>query len=92
MDYKGQKLCEEFYQMIIIGFAIIGFIVGFIVQSIPMTLFIHLIGFIVASIICLPNWPFYNRNPIVWQPKSIVTTSESSENTASTIATPTTSK
>ena len=25
-------------------------------------------GFLVASIICAPDWPFFNRNPVGWHP------------------------
>eukprot|EP00823_Brevimastigomonas_motovehiculus_P002126 TRINITY_DN1350_c3_g1_i1.p1 TRINITY_DN1350_c3_g1~~TRINITY_DN1350_c3_g1_i1.p1 ORF type:complete len:122 (-),score=25.56 TRINITY_DN1350_c3_g1_i1:305-649(-) len=67
MDYKGQALAERLYQYIIAIFTIVGFIAGFIVQRFIVTAIFSFAGLVVAGVICLPEWPFLNRDPLPWQ-------------------------
>jgi len=40
---------------------------GYIVESFQITLYWAITGFILSIIICLPDWPMYNRHPLHWQ-------------------------
>ena len=66
MDFKGQALCEWYYQLIAILFAVIGFVVGCAYQDFSIAFQIWLAGVVVASLVCIPDWPIYNRNPLKW--------------------------
>jgi len=32
-----------------------------------VTIQILLVGFAVSAFICIPDWPYFNRNPLKWQ-------------------------
>jgi len=66
MDFAGQKLCEQIYQIILILFGVLGLIVGAIKQDFLYTVYGVAAGGIVASLVCLPDWSFYNKHPITW--------------------------
>ncbi|KAJ8361186.1 hypothetical protein SKAU_G00177110 [Synaphobranchus kaupii] len=68
MDYKGQKLAEQIFQGIILVSAVIGFIYGLIVEQFGWTVYIVLAGFAISSLLTLPPWPMYRKNPLTWQP------------------------
>ncbi|EGG15654.1 signal peptidase complex subunit 1 [Cavenderia fasciculata] len=75
MDFEGQKLAEKLYQYIIILFGIIGWIAGFIKQSFQITVYSVALGTLIALIVCLPNYSFFNKHQLKWlQPKQQPTT------------------
>ena len=45
----------------------IGFAWGFHVQDFAQTLLILGVGIVISSLIVLPPWPFWKRNPLKWQ-------------------------
>ena len=45
----------------------IGFVWGFYVQDFGQTLLILAVGIVLSSLIVLPPWPFWKRNPLKWQ-------------------------
>lgn len=51
MDYRGQKLCEYLYSIIIIAFAIISFIVGYIKSDFYITIVGWAAGSVLAFIV-----------------------------------------
>ncbi|CAI2169747.1 17826_t:CDS:2 [Funneliformis geosporum] len=67
-DFEGQKLAEFVSQAGIILFAVIGFVVGFLLQDILLTFQIFAGGIIVTSILVLPSWSLYNKHPVQWLP------------------------
>eukprot|EP00118_Oscarella_pearsei_P028971 m.3378 g.3378 ORF g.3378 m.3378 type:complete len:106 (+) comp9329_c0_seq1:198-515(+) len=67
MDFEGQKLAEQIFQGVIIFFAVVGFIWGYVCQRFSATVIIVIGGFILSSILTLPPWPFYRRHPIKWR-------------------------
>ncbi|XP_071945647.1 signal peptidase complex subunit 1-like [Antedon mediterranea] len=69
MDYKGQQLAEQVFQAIIILFAVVGFIWGYLVQQFVQTVYMLGAGFILSCILTLPPWPMFRRNPLPWQKK-----------------------
>jgi len=66
IDFVGQKHAEYTYQSTIVLFAFIGFAVGFLLQSLKTTLQIYGTGMILAALLVLPPWPFYNKHPVQW--------------------------
>ncbi|XP_062504933.1 signal peptidase complex subunit 1-like [Corticium candelabrum] len=67
VDFEGQKLAERIYQIIMISFAIVGFVWGYMCQQLSQTVIIIGSGFILSCILTLPPWPFYRRHPIDWR-------------------------
>jgi len=66
MDFKGQILVEQIYQLIIFLFGLAGVATGYFLQSFKITLCFIAVGVAIAAVVCLPDWPFYNRNPLKW--------------------------
>jgi hypothetical protein len=46
---------------------VVGFIVGYVVQSFRVTFLWSCAGLLVALVVCLPDWPWYNRHPLKWR-------------------------
>jgi len=68
MDFEGQKQAERYFQVIILLFAIVGFVWGYICQQFSQTVYILFAGFILSCLLTLPPWPMYRRKPLKWQP------------------------
>jgi len=66
MDYKGQELAEWLFYYIIIGFGGVGWVYGWIEQDFSHVFWAWLVGLGLACVLCVPDWPFYNRNPVKW--------------------------
>ncbi|CAM9623930.1 unnamed protein product [Chrysoparadoxa australica] len=66
MDYKGQKLAEQLYFYIIIICGAIGWVVGYAEQDFLYTLYACGAGVLISSLLCVPDWPIYNRHPVKW--------------------------
>mmetsp|Transcript_18285 Transcript_18285/g.26258 ORF Transcript_18285/g.26258 Transcript_18285/m.26258 type:complete len:82 (+) Transcript_18285:52-297(+) len=66
MDFEGQKLVEILLQVIITFFGAVGWILGYIKQDFFICFYAWLVGVVLSIIICVPDWPFFNRNPIKW--------------------------
>jgi len=92
VDFSGQETVEFYYQSILTTSAVIGFVVGFILQSFIVTVYCIGGGVLISAAICLPNWPFLNRNPVQWQPNSAASSSSSSNTTTTTSSSSTSNK
>ncbi|GBB92241.1 hypothetical protein RclHR1_01990013 [Rhizophagus clarus] len=68
IDFEGQKRSELISQVGIILFAIIGFIVGFLLQNLALTFQIYAGGIFLTALFVLPPWSFYNQYPVQWLP------------------------
>ncbi|KAL7135069.1 hypothetical protein ABFS83_11G068100 [Erythranthe nasuta] len=66
MDWQGQKLAEHLMQLMLVFFAVAAFITGYVLGSFQTMLLIYAAGVVLTSLITIPNWPFFNRNPINW--------------------------
>jgi len=62
-DYKGQKLSEILYQLIILVFSLLSFIAGYQTQSFSNAFYGWLAGTVLAAVVCIPDWPFFNQFP-----------------------------
>ncbi|KAH9490006.1 Signal peptidase complex subunit 1 [Bulinus truncatus] len=68
MDFDGQRRAERYFQVIIVLFAAVGFIWGYITQQFSQTLYILFAGVTVSSVLTLIPWSMYRRKPLQWQP------------------------
>lgn len=66
MDFKGQWYCERTFQVLVVLFGIIGFFVGWHQQDFHLTFQFLAAGGSISAVICLPDWPWWNRHPIEW--------------------------
>eukprot|EP00899_Mesostigma_viride_P009969 jgi/Mesvir1/18974/Mv18940-RA.1 len=66
MDLKGQHLAEVLCQYLVIGFAMASIIAGYVAASYRLMLIVYAAGVVISFIICVPDWPYYNRDPITW--------------------------
>ncbi|KHN75667.1 putative signal peptidase complex subunit 1 [Toxocara canis] len=41
---------------------------GYLAQQVSVAVNSVLVGFLIASVIVIPPWPFFRRNPIEWLP------------------------
>lgn len=49
---------------------LVAFLVGYFQQDIYMTAYVGLAGTALAFVLIVPPWPYFNRNPVTWLPKS----------------------
>jgi signal peptidase complex subunit 1 len=66
VDYRGQKLCENIYYFLTIFFGAIAWIVGAIYGDFWMTFYGWLVGLVLALIVCIPDWPIFNKHEVKW--------------------------
>lgn len=66
MDWQGQKLAEQLMQIMLLSFAVVAFISGYVLGSFQIMLMIYAGGVLLTSLITVPNWPFFNRHPLKW--------------------------
>ena len=57
-----------FAQVLVVLFGLIGFVVGYLQQDFRITFVWLAAGSGIAAVICLPDWPWWNRHPIHWLP------------------------
>ena len=46
---------------------VVSFVVGYVQQSFLMTFYVFTAGVVLAMLVCLPDYPFYNAHPMAWQ-------------------------
>uniref|UniRef100_A0A7S2ND54 Signal peptidase complex subunit 1 n=1 Tax=Alexandrium andersonii TaxID=327968 RepID=A0A7S2ND54_9DINO len=65
-DFIGQKQAYnlQFYAIWLSG--IIGFIHGYIEQRFLLTFYWIFGATMLVTVLCLPAWPIWNRNPVDW--------------------------
>ncbi|GIX74981.1 signal peptidase complex subunit 1 [Caerostris extrusa] len=66
MDFDGQRRAERIFQTIILVFAGIGLIIGYIFQQFSFTVYILGTGFLLSCLLTLPPWPMYRQKPLEW--------------------------
>mgnify|MGYP003706369387 CR=1 FL=1 len=66
MDYKGQKLAEMLFQIIIALFGFVGFVWGYYVQDFSYCFRCWLVGLIIAAVLTIPDWGMFNQNTPKW--------------------------
>ena len=68
MDFKGQQLAESLAMYMLVGFAAIAFLVGYLRQDFGSMMTLFGSGCAVACVVAVPDWPVYNKHPIQWLP------------------------
>ncbi|EFJ41047.1 hypothetical protein VOLCADRAFT_84236 [Volvox carteri f. nagariensis] len=68
MDFEGQRLAEQMLLGILLIFATISFVVGYALSNFQLMVQINGAGLILALILVLPDWFFYNYHPWQWLP------------------------
>merc|ERR1711979_188752 len=68
-DFKGQLHCERTFQILVVIFGLIGFVAGYIQQEFRITFLFLATGGGISAVICLRDWPWWNRNPLEWLPE-----------------------
>ncbi|CAJ0927442.1 unnamed protein product, partial [Mesorhabditis belari] len=66
-DFSGQKSAERAFQVILVISGIIGFFIGYSTQQLSHAVYAVLAGGVIASIVTLPPWPCFRRQPLQWQ-------------------------
>jgi len=66
MDYRGQKLSEYIYSILTILFGAIAWLIGYYKQDFSIAFHGWAVGLIISLLLCIPDWPMFNRNAVVW--------------------------
>eukprot|EP01139_Manchomonas_bermudensis_P009229 Amastigsp_a212524_4.p2 type:complete len:101 gc:universal Amastigsp_a212524_4:36-338(+) len=68
MDLQGMALLERLLQIIFTIATAISFVVGLATASFVNSMWVFVGGVAAATIICVPDWPFFNRSPLQFLP------------------------
>ncbi|GBF93787.1 signal peptidase complex subunit 1-like [Raphidocelis subcapitata] len=68
MDYEGQKQSEALITRLLVLFAAIGFLGGYAVGSFSLMVAVNAAGLAITLLLVVPDWPWFNRNPLSWLP------------------------
>ncbi|XP_022734671.1 probable signal peptidase complex subunit 1 isoform X3 [Durio zibethinus] len=66
MDWQGQKFVEQIMQISLLVFAVIALVAGYVLGSFHLMMLVYAGGVTLTTLITVPNWPFFNRNPLNW--------------------------
>ena len=66
MDWQGQKLAEEIMQWGVLAAAIVAFLFGYFTSSFQIMLIVYGILTLIVLILVVPDWGFFNKNPLQW--------------------------
>eukprot|EP01122_Echinamoeba_exundans_P006653 TRINITY_DN1918_c0_g1_i2.p1 TRINITY_DN1918_c0_g1~~TRINITY_DN1918_c0_g1_i2.p1 ORF type:complete len:118 (-),score=16.46 TRINITY_DN1918_c0_g1_i2:96-449(-) len=65
---KKKKKKSPFRSTWSLSIQVIGWIVGFFLQSFKYTFYIIAAGAVLSVIVAVPAWPMYRQNPLKWLP------------------------
>ncbi|KAK9842553.1 hypothetical protein WJX81_005794 [Elliptochloris bilobata] len=68
MDFKGQKLAEQLCLYIILAAGALAFATGWYQGSFAAMMKVYGGGVAVAMLACVPDWPYFNKQPQSWLP------------------------
>ena len=69
MDFVGQMHNERTFQIMVVVFGLVGFVVGWLEQNFRWTFLFLAAGGGISAVICLPDWPWWNLHPVEWLPE-----------------------
>lgn len=61
-------MAELLLMYLVIGTALVSFVVGFALGDFQLMVKINGVGLVVTLLAVLPDWPFYNKHPVEWAP------------------------
>merc|ERR1712098_423188 len=67
MDFVGQSNAKTAMYIIIYGFTIVGFILGYREGRFGLTFRWSFSGYLLANALCFLSWPMWNRHPVTFQ-------------------------
>eukprot|EP00882_Tetradesmus_deserticola_P012879 GHRQ01013651.1.p1 GENE.GHRQ01013651.1~~GHRQ01013651.1.p1 ORF type:complete len:110 (+),score=27.54 GHRQ01013651.1:192-521(+) len=68
MDFEGQRLAEQWLIKLLIVFAALGFLVGYLTANFALMTYITAAGVAITSLLVVPDWPCFRRQPLKWLP------------------------
>ncbi|GBG88603.1 hypothetical protein CBR_g48133 [Chara braunii] len=68
MDYVGQRLSEQLAQYTILLAALIALLAGCLMESYKLMMLVYAGGVLLAFVISVPDWPYFNQHPLTWLP------------------------
>ena len=68
MDFEGQRLAEKLLVWIIVAVAVLSFLVGYATSDFTLMAKLNGAGLVLAALVVLPDWPWFNRKPLAWLP------------------------
>ncbi|CAH8361866.1 unnamed protein product [Eruca vesicaria subsp. sativa] len=66
MDWQGQKVVEQVMQILLVICGVVAVVVGYATESFRMMMMIYAGGVVLATLVTVPDWPFYNHHPLKW--------------------------
>ncbi|EEH10504.1 hypothetical protein HCBG_02148 [Histoplasma capsulatum G186AR] len=66
IDFHGQRFAENLNNGILSIFSVIAFTVGYAYEDVHLSVWIGLVGILVAVLVVVPPWPMYNKHPEPW--------------------------
>lgn len=66
IDFEGQKKVDRIISLFVPVSAVVSVTVGFITQSLFSLLVTFALAVLVTSVLVLPAWPQYKKNPVQW--------------------------
>jgi len=66
VDYQGQKISEYLYVAITCAAGFIAWFIGYWKNDFQVSVHGWAIGIIISVILCVPDWPMYNKKPVTW--------------------------
>ena len=79
MDFEGCVLCERMYMFILLMFSTVGWIWAWNVQKMWIATYSCAAGLLVSYILCVPDWPWFNRHPLSWQQPKVTDADDETE-------------
>ena len=67
MDFVGQEKARRFFTIVLWAAGIIGFVVGMVTRRFLHTFLVLFAGFVVSAVVCIPSWPYFNKNRLAFQ-------------------------
>eukprot|EP00960_Hanusia_phi_P016508 486397-Hanusia_phi.AAC.4 len=58
-DMEAQRFCEAFYQLVIVSFSAVGFVVGYWFESFRITMYAVFAGVAISCALCVPDWGLF---------------------------------
>jgi signal peptidase complex subunit 1 len=68
MDFQGQKAAELWISRVLVAFAAVGFLAGYLLSNFLLMVYINVVGLAVTLLLVVPDWPVFNKHPLQWLP------------------------
>lgn len=75
MDFQGQKLSEQMFMALLVLTGVISFVYGYAKADFALFIKLFIAGTAITCGITVPDWPWFNRLKLQWQPSQEATPS-----------------